>query len=108
MAKKRAKTLLYSERSTALFDTDTDDEDGTGINMNHTISEEVPKETLDEKKTFLTEFLILKLRELVAKQASARNLGSDRSLEKKKKSVRFTRGKRMFRIFEIDGNDKDS
>ena len=34
-----------------------EDEDGTGIDMDKTINEEITKGSLDERKTFLVEFL---------------------------------------------------
>ena len=80
-----------------------EDEDGTGIDMDKTINEEITKGTLDEKKTFLVEFMRTKLLELGSKQASARNLGSEAiadkktsknsQIQKRRQSVQCSRGK---------------
>ena len=103
-AKKRAKAMFASEGGE-----ETDDEDGTGIDMNKTISEEIKKGSLDEKKEFLVEFLKTKLIELGSKQASARTLGEDKSPERNpRKSVRFKRGDKIFRLLEVGGNDSFS
>ena len=89
----------------------SEDEEGTGIDMDKAISDEITKGSLDERKTFLIEFLRTKLLELGAKQASARNLGSEAIADKKsKKSVRFKKGDRVFNVTEVDdeGDDLDS
>ena len=88
-----------------------EDEDGTGIDMDKTINDEITKGSLDERKTFLVEFLRTKLLELGSKQASARNLGSEAIADKKaKKTVRFKRGDRVFNIVEVneEGDSLDS
>ena len=83
-----------------------EDKDGTGIDMDKTINEEITKGTLDEKKTFLVEFLRTKLLELGSKQASARNLGSEAIADKKtRKTVRFRRGDKVFNVVEVNGED---
>ena len=88
---------------------DTDDEDGTGIDMNKTITEEVTKGSLEEKKDFLVLFMKRKLLEMGTKQATARTLGEDKSPERKpKKSVRFKRGDRVFRVLELNEEDFSS
>ena len=84
-------------RSKAMFDTEAiesnEDVDGTGIDMDKTIND---KGSLDERKTFLVEFLRTKLLEMGSKQASARNLGNEASIEKKpRKTVRFRKGDRV-------------
>merc|ERR1711888_92240 len=79
--------------------------------MDKTINEEITKGTLDEKKTFLVEFLRTKLLELGSKQASARNLGSEAIAHKKtRKTVRFKKGDRVFNIVEVndEGDSLDS
>ena len=74
--------------------------------MDKTINEEITKGTLDEKKTFLVEFLRTKLLELGSKQASARNLGSEAIADKKtRKTVRFRRGGKVFNVKEVNGED---
>ena len=100
-AKKRSKAMFATE-ATEL----DEDEDGTGIDMDKTINEEITKGTLDEKKTFLVEFLRTKLLELGSKQASARNLGSEAIADKKtRKTVRFRRGDKVFNVVEVNGED---
>ena len=55
------------------------------------------------KKTFLVEFLRTKLLELGSKQASARNLGSEATADKKaRKTVRFRRGDKVFNVVEVN------
>ena len=103
-AKERAKSMLANEATE-----DTDDEDGTGIDMNKTITEEVTKGSLEEKKDFLVLFMKRKLLEMGTKQATARTLGEDKSPERKpKKSVRFKRGDRVFRVLELNEEDFSS
>ena len=103
-AKERAKSMIANEAKE-----ESEDEDGTGIDMNKTIDEEVNKGSLEEKKDFLVNFLKRKLIELGSKQATARTLGEDRSPERKpKKSVRFKRGDRVFRLMELDDKDSSS
>ena len=92
-------------RSKAMFETEAaepnEDEDGTGIDMDKTINDEITKGSLDERKTFLVEFLRTKLLELGSKQASARNLGNETITDKKpRKTVRFKKGDRVFSIVE--------
>ena len=88
---------------------ESEDEDGTGIDMNKTITEEITKGSLEEKKDFLVNFLKRKLIELGTKQATARTLGEDKSPERRpKKSVRFKRGYRVFRLLELDDKDLSS
>ena len=71
--------------------------------MDKTINEEITKGTLDEKKTFLVEFLRTKLLELGSKHASARNLGSEVTADKKaKKTVKFRRGDKVFNVVEVN------
>ena len=73
------------------------------------IDEEVNTGSLEEKKDFLMNFLKRKLIELGSKQATARTLGEDKSPERKpKKSVRFKRGDRVFRLMELDDKDSSS
>merc|ERR1711895_332917 len=98
-------------RSKAMFDTEAiesgEEEDGTGFDMDKTINDEINKGSLDERKTFLVEFMRTKLLEMGSKQASARNLGNEASTEKKpKKTVRFRKGDRVFTVVEEkEGND---
>merc|ERR1711888_71872 len=103
-------------RSKAMFDAEAiesgEDADGTGIDMDKTINDEINKGSLDERKTFLVEFMRTKLLEMGSKQASARNLGNEASTEKKpKKIVRFKRGDRVFTVTEekdsIDSDEED-
>merc|ERR1711888_126784 len=68
-AKKRSKAMFETEAEEL-----AEDEDGTGIDMDKTINDEITKGSLDERTTFLVEFLRTKLLELGPKQASARNL----------------------------------
>ena len=97
-AKKRSKAMFATEAAEL-----DEDEDGTGIDMDKTINEEITKGTLDEKKTFLVEFLRTKLLELGSKQASARNLGSEATADKKdRKTVRFRRGDKVFHVMEVN------
>ena len=97
-AKKRSKAMFATEAAEL-----DEDEDGTGIDMDKTINEEITKGTLDEKKTFLVEFLRTKLLELGSKQASARNLESEATADKKgRKTVRFRRGDKIFNVVEVD------
>ena len=76
-------------RSKAMFDAEAiesgEEEDGTGFDMDKTINDEINKGSLDERKTFLVEFMRTKLLEMGSKQASARNLGNEASIEKKPK-----------------------
>ena len=103
-AKERAKSMLANEAAE-----ESEDEDGTGIDMNKTITEEITKGSLEEKKDFLVNFLKRKLIELGTKQATARTLGEDKSPERRpKKSVRFKRGDRVFRLLELDDKDLSS
>ena len=103
-AKERAKSILANEANE-----ETDEEDGTGIDMDKTIIEEVTKGSLEEKKDFLVLFLKRKLLEMGTKQATARTLGEDKSPERKaKKGVRFKRGERMFRVLELNEGDYSS
>merc|ERR1712030_113753 len=91
-AKRRSKAIFDSEAAEL-----SDDEEGIGIDMDKTINDEITKGSLDERKTFLIEFLRTKLIELGAKQAPVRNLGHEGIAEKKpKKTVRFKRGDRVF------------
>ena len=69
-AKERAKSMLANEATE-----ETEDEDGTGIDMNKTITEEVTKGSLEEKKDFLVLFLKRKLLEIGTKEATSRTLG---------------------------------
>ena len=97
-AKRRSKAMFETEAAEL-----SEDEEGTGIDMDKTISDEITKGSLDERKTFLIEFLRTKLIELGAKKASARNLGNEAIVEKKpKKSVRFKKGDRVFNVTEVD------
>ena len=97
-AKKRSKAMFATEAAEL-----DEDEDGTGIDMDKTINEEITKGTLDEKKTFMVEFLRTKLLELGSKQASARNLESEATADKKgRKTVRFRRGDKIFNVVEVD------
>ena len=67
--------------------------------MDRTITEEVTKGSLEEKKDFLVRFLKRKLLEMGNKQATAITLGEDRSPKRKpNKSVRFRKGERMFSL----------
>merc|ERR1712030_79558 len=102
-AKKRSKAMFETEAAEL-----DEDEDGTGIDMDKTINDEITKGSLDERKTFLIEFLRTKLLELGAKQASVRNLGHEGIAEKKpKKTVRFKRGDRVFNVTEVDEDVED-
>ena len=90
-AKKRSKAMFETKAAEL-----NEDEDGTGIDMDKTINDEITKGSLDERKTFLVEFLRTKLLEMGSKQASARNLGNEASIEKKpRKTVRFRKGDRV-------------
>merc|ERR1711936_527113 len=102
-AKRRSKAIFDSEAAEL-----SDDEEGIGIDMDETINDEITKGSLDERKTFLIEFLRTKLIELGAKQASVRNLGHEGIAEKKpKKTVRFKRGDRVFNVTEVDEDVED-
>merc|ERR1711888_160526 len=98
-------------RSKAMFDAEAivsgEEEDGAGFDMDKTINDEINKGSLDERKTFLVEFMRTKLLEMASKQASARNLGNEGSIENKpRKTVRFKRGDRVFTVMEEkEGND---
>ena len=61
-AKKRSKAMFETEAAEL-----NEDENGTGIDMDKTINDEITKGSLDERKTFLVEFLRTKLLELGSK-----------------------------------------
>ena len=96
-AKERARSMMATEIPEA-----SDEDDDMGIDLNRTIADEISKGSLEAKKDFLVRFLKTKLLELGQKQATARTLGEDRSPERRKKSVRFKRGDKVFRMKEID------
>ena len=104
-AKKRSKAMFASEAASLV----EDDDEESGIDMDKTINEEITKGTLDEKKTFLVEFMRTKLLELGSKQAAVRNMEGENQTEKKeKRTIRFKRGDKVFRVTETNADDESS